>query len=153
MTLEHIIVDGYNILYQWAALKAARMCSLAAGRQALIHLLTQLHDCRGGKMTLVFDGRSVLRGGDGVQTNIRILYTKEGETADAVIERMVGQSTQPENFLVATDDYAEQSVIQALGGHTISAEAFYAMAKSELVNLEQTLEQISLKNGGSQNYL
>jgi len=149
--MEHILVDGYSILHQWSELKAARMRSLAAGRQALIHILTQFHDCHGGHLTLVFDGRSIPRGGDGIRSGIQILYSREGQTADAVIERIVGQSADPEKFLVATDDHAEQNIIEGLGGRVLSADAFHAAVKSELKSLEQILEGISSGNSGFRN--
>lgn len=146
MVTEHILVDGYSILHNWTELKPARTRSLAAGRQALIHLLTQFHDCRGGSLTIVFDGRSLPQGGDGIRSSIQILYSKEGQTADAVIERMVGQSPKPDQYLVATDDYAEQNVVEGLGARTISADIFHAMVEGELNNLETALEKISFKN-------
>ena len=66
MSHEHILVDGYSMLHQCAELKPARLRSLAAGRQALILLLTHFHDSHGGELTVVFDGRSLPRGGEGV---------------------------------------------------------------------------------------
>lgn len=146
MAGPHILVDGYSILHQWEEFRPALRTSLAAGRQALIHILTQFHDCRGGKMTLVFDGRSLPKGGDGVRTQVDIIYSKDGQTADAVIERMVGQSARPQDFLVATDDYAEQNVIESLGGRTISADGFHAMVQSELQDLGKALETLSSRN-------
>ncbi|MBI4027157.1 MAG: NYN domain-containing protein [Verrucomicrobia bacterium] len=146
MSGKHILVDGYSILHQWSELKAARTRSLAAGRQALIHLLTQFHDGHGGCLTLVFDGRNVPRGGDGIRTGIQVLYSKEGQTADAFIERMIGQSTNPGHYLVATDDHAEQMAVEGLGGETISAGGFHAMVQAELKDITQAMEEISLKN-------
>ena len=146
MEVKHIIVDGYSILHQWEELAAARVKNLASGRQALIHLLTQFHDCYGGELTVVFDGRSIPRGGDDIQTSIQILYSQKEQTADALIERMVGKSPDPSIFLVATDDYAEQNTIESLGGRAISAEGFHAMVKAELKNVQQVLDTNSLKN-------
>ena len=146
MNGEHILVDGYSILHQWDELKSARLRSLAAGREALILFLTKFHDNHGGKLTVVFDGRSVPRSGAGVKTDIGILYSREGETADAVIERMVGQSPHPQNFLVATDDHAEQNTVESLGASAISADGFHAMIEDELKNSKDVLKQLSLVN-------
>ncbi len=146
MSTEHILVDGYSILHQWDELKPSRLRSLAAGRQALIHLLTRFHDCQGGELVVVFDGRSLPSDNKATSTGVRVLYSKEGQTADAVIERIVGLSSHPDSYLVATEDYAEQSVIESLGGRTISADGFYAMVKARLNDMDQAIDRISLKN-------
>ncbi len=146
MSGEHIVVDGYSILHQWKELDRVRQKNLAAGREALILLLTRFHDCRGGPLTVVFDGRSLPRGGEGIRTGIRVIYTREHQTADSVIERLVGQSAEPGRFLVATDDLAEQSIVESLGGRTLSADAFHAMVEDEVSGMGEILEQISMKN-------
>ncbi len=146
MAIEHILVDGYSIVHQWAELKKARLHSLAAARQALILLLTRFHDCHGGRLTVVFDGRSVPRGGEPIRTGIQVLYSKDGQTADAVIERIVGQSANPSTYLVATEDHAEQNTVDGLGGQTISADGFHAMVESELDDLGHVIESMSHKS-------
>lgn len=146
MAGEHILVDGYSILHQWEELRKPRLQSLAKGRQALIQLLTQFHDARGGQLTVVFDGRSLPRGGEAISTAIGVVYSKAGQTADAVIERIVGQSPKPETYTVATDDHAEQNLVESLGGRTLSADAFHSMVQAELQDIGSLIEQISQKN-------
>ncbi len=146
MQESHILVDGYSILHQWEEFRPLLRRNLPTARQALILLLTQFHDCRGGKMTLVFDGRSLPKGGESIRTSIEVVYSKQGQTADAVIEKMVGQSLRPQQFIVATEDYAEQNIVESLGGRVLSADAFHSLVKSELEDLEQVLENISLRN-------
>ncbi len=144
--IAHILVDGYSILHQWQELRPARLRNLAAGREALIHLMTQFHDCQDKKITIVFDGRSLPRGGESIRTSVQVIYSKSGQTADAVIERMVGQSPDPSRYLVATDDHAEQNMVESLGARSISADAFHGMVKAELENLDQCLESLAMKN-------
>ncbi len=146
MADEHILVDGYSILHQWPEFRPLLRKSLAAARQALIHLMTQFQDCRGGKITVVFDGRSIPRGGDGIRTQVQIIYSKDGQTADAVIERLVGQSAHPQQFLVATDDYAEQNLVESCGAHSLSADGFHALVQAELDSLDKALEGLALRN-------
>ena len=146
MAIEHILVDGYSILHQWPELKKARLHNMAAGRQALIHLLTQFQDCNGTRLTVVFDGRSIPKSGEGSSTQIQIVYSKSGQTADALIERLIGQSANPSSFLVATDDHAEQNIVEAFGAQTISADGFHAMVIAELEDLGDVLERLSMDN-------
>ena len=144
--MEHILVDGYNILHQWPEFERARRSSLAKARQALINLLTQFHDCHGGKMTLVFDGRSTSRGDPSLHTNIAVIYSRQGESADAVIERIVAHSAKPGDFLVATDDQIQRSTVESFGARVTSADMFHILVESELDNLGQALDQITSKN-------
>lgn len=143
---EQILVDGYSILHQWDELKPARTRSLAAGREALVLLLTRFHDARGGALTVVFDGRSLPAGGLPFKTGVRVVFSRNDETADAVIERIVGQSPQPARLLVATDDAMERNVVEALGAHTVSAEIFRAMVQDELKDMQADLKKIDLRN-------
>ena len=146
MSEEHLLVDGYSILHQWDELKRDRIRSLAAGRRRLVQLLTQFHDCRPGSLTVVFDGRSGAAGGDEVGSGIEVIYSRKGQSADALIERMVGGSGRPQTFLVATDDRAERGVIEGLGGRTISADDLRLMVAAELKELSRTLEVNRARN-------
>jgi predicted RNA-binding protein with PIN domain len=144
--MEHLLVDGYNILHQWDELKPGRGRSLAAAREALVLALTRYHDARGGELTVVFDGRSLPPGGFPFKTGIQIRFSREGETADAVIERIVGQAPKDARFLVATDDEMERQVVEALGAHTISAQILRSMVKDELDGLDATLQKLGSQN-------
>ena len=144
--MEHLLVDGYSILHQWDELKPGRGRSLAAAREALVLLLTRYHDARGGELTVVFDGRSLPPGGFPFKTGLRILFSREGETADAVIERMVGQAPKDSRFLVATDDEMERSVVESLGAHTISAQILRSMVRDALKDLDAVLQKLAGRN-------
>ncbi len=148
MANEHILVDGYSILYQWKELEPLRRKNLATARQMLIKLLTQFHDYRGGKLTVVFDGRSLPKGGEAIRTDIGVIYSRSGESADAVIERIVGTSQTPSSFLVATDDFAEQTTVESLGAHSLSADGFHSMIEAEMEGLDQAIQKLSRDNLG-----
>jgi len=150
MSDEHILVDGHNILHQWDELRPALAQSHATGRDALILLLTRFHDCHGGKLTLVFDGNTGSQKNEssktGLKTDISVFYSAAGESADAVIERIVGQSSRPDQFLVATDDHAEQNLVEAMGARVVSSVVFHAMLEDRLKDLNEWLKQLALCN-------
>jgi predicted RNA-binding protein with PIN domain len=148
MANEHILVDGYSILYQWKELDSLRQRNLATARQVLIKLLTQFHDYRGGKLSIVFDGRSLPKSGEAIRTNVEVIFSRSGESADAVIERIVGTSQNPSSFLVATDDFAEQTTVESLGAHSLSADGFHSMIEAEMEGLSQAVEKLSRDNLG-----
>lgn len=146
MAMEHILVDGYNMIHQWTEFQAIRSKNLAASRKALIHLLTRFHDCHGGKLTVVFDGRNLPKGSDEIRTDIGVIYSKQGQSADAVIERIVGQSANPSVYLVATDDHAEQNLVESLGGRTMSADVFHSIICEKLDGMQDLLDNLTSHN-------
>jgi len=100
----HIIVDGYNLIRQSDALRAQERTSLEAGRLALIRSLAAYRKVRGHRITIVFDGWA---GGSPTEERDRaggldIIYSRLGQTADEVIKRLVGESS--EEILVVTSD-------------------------------------------------
>jgi uncharacterized protein len=100
----HIIVDGYNLIRQSAALRAQERTSLEAGRTALVRILAAYRRVRGHRITVVFDGWV---GGSPTEerdhaAGIDIIYSRLGEKADEVIKRLVGEGS--EEILVVTSD-------------------------------------------------
>ena len=105
MGLRAIFVDGYNVIRNTPGLAQADRASLAAGREALIARLRARYRHTPHRVVAVFDGdgpseqvqpmRGVSRG--------QIVFTSAGETADAVIARMVAQETCDEIIVVSDD--------------------------------------------------
>jgi predicted RNA-binding protein with PIN domain len=152
MIQESILVDGYSVIFRWPELQKARLKNLATSRDLLIQILTQYQDCVRKKIIVVFDGRSPSKGTASIRTNLQIYYSQQGQTADAVIERIVGQSAQPHLFLVATDDQAEQNIVEGLGGKTVSCDIFRSMIQEELEDLQELMDVLA-RNRGSGNHI
>jgi len=103
---DHLIVDGYNVIYAWAELAEIAKESLSAARERLIDVLSNYAGFRGCDLVLVFDGYRV-PGNAGEKSEsggIRIVYTKEGESADAYIEKLTREIGRSEHVRVATSD-------------------------------------------------
>lgn len=143
---QHILVDGYSIIHHWDEFRQTRGRNLAIARQSLILILTKFQDYDKRPLTLVFDGRSLPKSGEAIQTGIDVVYTKKDQTADAYIEKLVGQSGKPASFIVATEDMAEQSIIESLGGRTMSADIFHAIVVEKLDDLSLDIQRIQSGN-------
>lgn len=103
---EHIIVDGYNVIFAWDELKALASQSLDLARNKLLHMLANYQGYTKCELVVVFDAYKV-PGGAGSRENtggIRIAYTREGETADMYIERLVEEIGKNETVRVVTSD-------------------------------------------------
>ncbi|RRJ95425.1 RNA-binding protein [Opitutaceae bacterium TAV4] len=126
--LTHLIIDGSNILHAWPELRALLKRDRDAARARLIDRLAPIHDLEAIRLTLVFDGRGpelVVEHPVG-PASFSIIYTPAGTTADDVIEQLVARSATPATCLVATDDQAERSTIEAAGAAWCSARELEA---------------------------
>ena len=74
-------------------------------------------------MVLVFDGRGTDVTASADPHEIQIFYSREGQTADSVIERLASKYASRFKLLVATSDVLEQETASASGAECISAEA------------------------------
>ena len=105
-TKEHIIVDGYNVIFAWDELKALAAQGLDMARDKLLDILANYQGYTKCDLAVVFDAYKV-PGGAGSRdsrANVRVAYTKEGETADMYIERLVDEIGKNETVRVVTSD-------------------------------------------------
>lgn len=103
---KYLIVDGYNIIFAWDDLAALAREDLEAARRKLCDILSNYAGFVKCRLVLVFDGYKV-KGNPGEKTqyhNIRVVFTREGETGDAYIEALVHDIGQNYAVSVASSD-------------------------------------------------
>ena len=103
---KYIIVDGYNIVFAWSDLAEIAKDDIDAARRKLCDELSSYAGFTKTRMVVVFDGYKQ-KGNPGEKTqqnSIQVVYTKEGETADAYIESLVSQIGNNYQVRVATSD-------------------------------------------------
>ncbi|MDO5332221.1 MAG: NYN domain-containing protein, partial [Bacillota bacterium] len=88
---EYLIVDGYNVIYAWDNLKELSSVSLEAAALTLSDVLENYAHFRNCNVTIVFDAYKVKQGTGSKSSSdlVNILYTKEGESADFYIEKLI----------------------------------------------------------------
>jgi len=101
-----VIVDGYNLIYAWDTLKEIADYSLEKARETLMDMLSNYVAYTKEKLTLVFDAYLVPDGigSDFEHDGYRVVYTKENQTADAFIERMMHELGPNYKIRVVTGD-------------------------------------------------
>ncbi|WP_188208028.1 NYN domain-containing protein [Alkalibacillus aidingensis] len=118
-----LIVDGYNMIGDWPELKALRDTDLEAARTRLVEMLAEYQAYTGHRVIVVFDAYTV-RDPERNYTKlkVKIIFTKEKETADEKIEKLVKQVKDVRTKVyVATSDFAEQWTIFSQGALRKSA--------------------------------
>ncbi len=121
---EYLLVDGHSVIFTWPELQRLHVRRMGAAREALVRTLTEYQDSSGVRVVLVFDGQGARvseeqEGRDGIQ----IFYARAGQTADAVIERLVAKYAAAYRITVATSDRLEaQTAISFGAALCVSAE-------------------------------
>lgn len=136
---EYLLVDGYNIIFSWEELKELAKTNLDGARQRLMDILCNYQGFQNCHLILVFDAYRVQGHRCEVQAyhNIHIVYTKEAETADQYIEKVVHELGKKYRVRVATSDGLEQVIILGQGGLRMSASEL----KEEVERVNQAIRE------------
>ena len=103
---KYIIVDGYNIIFSWSDLAELARGDIDAARRKLCDELSSFAGFTKCRLMVVFDGWKQ-KGNPGEKSqfhNIQVVFTKEGETADAYIESLAAEIGNNYAVRVASSD-------------------------------------------------
>ena len=100
------IIDGYNVIYSWDSLKALADKNFEDARAELMDIVENYSAFTKMEVTLVFDAYLVKdgRGSDFSRRDFRVVFTKQDETADTYIEKMMCELGPNYNIRVVTGD-------------------------------------------------
>ncbi|GAA0380809.1 NYN domain-containing protein [Bacillus horti] len=120
---EVLVVDGYNIIGEAFSTSVLEENDLEKGRDWLIEKLAEYQGFTGTKVYLIFDAHMVQGIGKKLkQKRLEIIFTKENETADERIEKLVREIKRVQRRIyVATSDHTEQWVVFGQGALRKSA--------------------------------
>ncbi|MFD2627744.1 NYN domain-containing protein [Oceanobacillus kapialis] len=138
-----LVVDGYNIIGDWEELKQLKEKDIGQARDRLIELMAEYQAYSGHRVIVVFDAYYVRGITSKTKTfKVEIIFTKEKETADECIEKLVRtlKNVQTQVY-VATSDYAEQRTIFGQGALRKSARELQIELRNIERDIEATIEQ------------
>ncbi|MBL9153716.1 MAG: NYN domain-containing protein [Verrucomicrobiales bacterium] len=122
----YLLVDGNNIIHAWPDLLALHRRRRGLGHGELCQRLRQFHDQSDYRVVVVFDGKGRKKVEEREPSGLQVIYTDGGSTADDVIERLVAKYAGTCRLVVATDDFAEQNLVAAMGAEVWSAKSLRA---------------------------
>ena len=134
---QYIIVDGYNLIFASQELSALARERLDLARGRLMDMLSNYCGFTRRELVLVFDGFRT-PGNPGSREeyhNIHVAFTKDGETADAYIERIADNIGKNYAVRVVTNDNLIRLSALRSGVLCTSSDEF-------ALEVEETLEQI-----------
>ena len=140
MKRDFLLVDGYNIIHAWPELLEMTDVRLESARQKLMDTMSNYQGYHSHlEVIVVFDGYLV-KGNSGTAFryhNIHVVFTKEAETADHYIEKVVHGLPRECRVRGATSDGLEQLIILGRGAVRMSATEL----KREVQQTEAQLRQ------------
>ncbi len=143
---NYIIVDGYNLIFAWDELKALAAYNLSSARGRLMDILSNYCGYTKAELALVFDGFRT-PGNPGSREdyhNIHVAFTRDGETADAYIERLAYEIGRNYRVRVVTSDNLIRLSALHSGVLRTSSKEFIAELQWTNEQIEKLLEGSNL---------
>ena len=143
---EYLIVDGYNLIFAWDELKKLAEERLDLARTRLMDLLSNYCGFTKSQLVLVFDGFRT-PGNPGSRTdyhNIHVVYTGDGESGDAYIERLVDEIGRNYDVRVVTSDNLIRLSALRSGVLRTSSGEFSLEVEWVLEQIQQVLKKTNL---------
>ena len=140
---DYLLVDGYNVIFAWDALRRLADGSLDAARRRLMDILCNYAGYKRCVPILVFDAYKVRGGAREVEKyhNLYVVYTREAETADMYIERATHELAREHRTRVVSSDGAEQIIVMGHGALRVSARTFEEEVNAVEKEIREFLEQ------------
>ena len=130
---NYLLVDGYNVIFAWDDLKELARDNIDAARDRLLDVLSNYQGITNEKVMAIFDAYRVKNHATEVidYHNIKVVFTKEAETADQFIEKFAHVNGRKHNVTVVTSDGLEQIIIVGQGCNLISSREFKLIVKQK----------------------
>jgi len=119
---RYLIVDGHSVIFAWPELRKLHSRRTSLARETLIKQLRDYQDWTEVRAVVVFDGKGKEVSEESNPHDIQIFYTRRGQTADTIVERLASKYASRFDVTVATSDYLEQETVTASGASCISPD-------------------------------
>ena len=118
----HLIIDGYNVLGR----TSTGLNQLESAREVLLRDLATYRQRKSHAITVVFDGwqQGQLSEGREHRAGIQVIYSKRGEKADQVIQRLAREYGA--DCAVVSSDHEIMNAARAHGAFVMGAQEFVA---------------------------
>src|SRR5690349_7863608 len=124
---RYLLVDGHSVIFAWPELRDLHQKRTSLAREALAKQLRDYQDWTGVHVVLVFDGRGSDVSASADPHEIQIFYSRKGQTADSIVERLASKYAADFELMVATSDLLERQTVTSFGAISISPEVLREM--------------------------
>ena len=148
---DFYVVDGYNIIHAWPDFEGIKSGGLDHCRDKLIDILANFAAFSGALVKVIFDAHLVKSGIEHAEFihGIEVFFTQEGETADSLIERLVGDLGKLGTVYVVTSDGDEQRIIFGRGAFRVTPKEF----REQIIKINRQQQENYNKENPTEGYL
>lgn len=119
---RYLIVDGHSVIFAWPELLKLHQRRTSLARDALAKRLRDYQDWSDVRVVVVFDGRGAQVSETSDPHEVQVFYSRKGQTADAIVERLASRYAGKFDLTVATSDRLEEQTARSFGAICISPE-------------------------------
>lgn len=124
---RYLLVDGHSIIFAWPELRKLHGRRSALAREALIKQLRDYQDWTGVRVVAVFDGKGRKVESTAHPEDVQVFYSRTGQSADAIIERLANKYGKRYELVVATSDSMVAETVHACGTEWMSPDGLRAL--------------------------
>lgn len=147
-----IILDAYNYIFYFHEQKSMENEYLSSLRDSLISEMDEYSKFTAIHMIIVFDGHFSREGGSFHKRSdaVDVLYSKKGQSADSIIERLSKNVKSYDSVFVITSDYNQQKVIfkdnvfrKSIREFKLELDSFKKDVRSEIAEIKKGTNNIN----------
>jgi predicted RNA-binding protein with PIN domain len=127
---RYLLVDGHSVIFAWPELRKLHTRRSSLAREVLTKQLRDYQDWSGVRVVVVFDGKGKKVEATSDPGDVQIFYSRSGQSADTIIERLASKYAKRHELVVATSDSMEAETVHACGAESISPEGLRALLAS-----------------------
>jgi uncharacterized protein len=127
---RYLLVDGHSVIFAWPELRKLHRHRSSLAREVLTKRLRDYQDWSGVRVVVVFDGKGKKVEATSDPGDVQIFYSRSGQSADTIIERLASKYAKRHELVVATSDSMEAETVHACGAESISPEGLRALLAS-----------------------
>lgn len=144
MSRHFLLVDAHNVIFAHPELGRLHRRSPAAAREKLLRMLELHQDAGDVRVVVVFDGGKQAHGvrETSGEAGVQVFYPRAGQTADAILERLVLKYAGTHRLTVATNDNLVRTAAVAAGAETMDAGSLFEEIAGAEKRLQETLDRL-----------
>lgn len=138
--MRKILVDGYNLIFQFPELRKMLERDLEQARDGLLIRLGSYANSRRIQIVVVFDGDGRVTEESYAHREFRVIFSKPPEKADQVIKELIEKS-RSEDIIVVSSDREIVDYARLYGVKTASSRQFaHEMSESTSHDVEKKFD-------------
>ena len=142
---DYVIIDGYNFIFAIPEFTKKAAADIDHARDSLVRMMCDFAAYKRQRCVIVFDAYKRV-GGEGSEEEygaVKVVYTKEKQTADSFIEKLTCELAAKHTVRVVTSDMQEQLMVLGAGALRASAREFYSELTSVMALIRRTAEDMA----------